>query len=140
MYKKNQRISEDNYKKKGTSVQDNLNDEDIEQLLEDYEEVNDVTELKNGLHIRYYSLVKKKNNIYKIFRMGGTIIKIDPELKYLVLSNNKVNWSVQIKDSILYRKMTLDEVKNFYENELDVKEFEVEQLKKEINKLKKQII
>ena len=131
----------DGYVKPLNSMQDKLTNEDIEILLEEYNEVEDITLLKPGIHIRYWSIIKKPNGgEQKIFRMGGTIIKIDPEYKYIVLSSNqKLTWSVQVKDCIFYKKMTIDEVKQFYENELDNSDAEIKKYKLQIEKLKSEL-
>ena len=69
--------------------------------------------------------------------MGGTIIKIDYDKKYMVLSNGKISWSVQINNTnIFYRKMTTQEVKDFYENELNNMEEDVKKYKSIIDKFK----
>lgn len=127
------RISQDGYIKEGNSIQDNLTKEDIELLLEDYNEVLNITELKPTLEIRYFTTIKNK----KLFRMGGTIIKVDFDNKYIVLTNGKITWSVQLNDkTTLYRKMTLAEVKEFYENEINNIETNVNKYKQTIEKLK----
>ncbi len=129
------RLGNDKYKKSNNTVQDNLTKDDIDILLEDYNEVEDYKDLKAGMHIRYYTIIK--NNKY--FRMGGTIIKIDLDNKYIVLTNNnKSTWSVQLANSIIYKKMTTEEIKKFYENELDNKDAEIEKYKSVVNKVKNQ--
>lgn len=138
--KKLTRLSEVRYRKTGNEVQSNLTQEDINLLLEEYEEVNDVTtELKTGLHIRYYSLVKdkkKKGEFKKLFRLGGNIIKIDPEFKYVVLTNGKLSWCIQLDNTIIYKKMSIKDIKDFYENELNVKDDIIKRKDKKIEKLK----
>ena len=133
-----QRISKDKYIKTGDEVQNKLTPEDIELLLEEYEEVNDPTELKVGTHVRYYTLVQnKKTKIYeKAFRMGGNIINIDPEYKYVVISNGKISWSVQVANTDFYRKMTIQDIKQFYENVLDDKDTEIKKYKHGYDKAK----
>jgi len=131
------RITKDKYKKPQNTVQDNLTQEDINQLLEEYNEIENIHQLKIGLHIRYYSFLKSGKTEKKIFRMGGTIIKIDFEKKYIVLSNGKITWSVQLNDkNILYKKMTTEEIKDFYENEINTIESEQSQIKLKNDKLK----
>ena len=131
------RISADDYKKDGNTTQDNLTNDDINILLEEYAEVDEITELKPGIHVRYFNIITKKNSEQKIFRMGGTIIKIDYDKKYMVLSNGKISWSVQINNNnIFYRKMTTQEVKDFYENELNNMEEDVKKYKSIIDKFK----
>lgn len=119
------------------TVQENLTQEDIDNLLEDYEEIENIIELKPGIEIRYYTTIKKRNGSkQKLFRMGGKIIKIDYEKKYLVLSNNKLSWSVQLNDdNQIFRKMTFEEIKNFYENEINNIEIELNRYKSDNKKL-----
>ena len=133
-----QRIGKDKYVKTGDEVQNKLTQEDIELLLEEYEEVNDPTELKVGTHVRYYTMVlNKKTKIYeKVFRMGGNIINIDPEYKYVVISNGRLSWSVQIANTDFYRKMTIQDIKQFYENVLDEKDEQVKKYKHSYEKAK----
>ena len=124
------------YKRPANTVQDNLTQEDINILLEEYNEIDNYNELKIGMHIRYYSTINKK----KLFRMGGNIISIDLDKKYIVLSNGKISWSVQLNDkNILYKKMTTDEIKDFYENEIAVIETEQMQTKSTNDKLKSKL-
>ena len=131
------RITKDKYKKPANTVQDNLTQEDINQLLEEYNEIENIHQLKIGLHIRYYSIIKSGKTEKKIFRMGGTIIKIEFEKKYIVLSNGKITWSVQLNDkNILYKKMTSEEIKDFYENEINTIETKQSQIKLNNDKLK----
>ena len=128
------KISDDGFKKTINTVQDNLTQEDIDILLEEYNQIESFIELKEGMHIRYYTLIKKNNSIQQIFRMGGTIIKLDLKKGYAVLSNGKVTWSVQLNENIIiYKKMTIEEVKQFYETELDNKELELTKYKSQIN-------
>ena len=131
------KISEDGFKKSINTIQDNLTQEDINILLEEYNQIESIIDLKEGIHIRYYTLIKKNGSVQQVFRMGGTIIKIDLKKNYAVLSNGKITWSIQLNDNIIiYKKMTIDEVKQFYENELDNKEIEVNKYKLQIEKLK----
>ena len=121
---------------KKKTFHDLLTEEDINILLEDYEEINNIHELKPGILIRYYKLINQNNDIIKLFRTGGTIINIDFEKKYLIVSNGKTNWSVQMDNSIFYKKITLEELKNYYENEIDNKNLEIKKYKKYIENLK----
>ena len=134
------RISKDNYIKTGNEIQENLTEDDIKILLEDYTEINDYKELKLGMHIRYYTIkLDKYGNQTKLFRMGGNIIKIDDEYRYLILSNNKISWSVQINNNIFYKKMSLNDIKNIYDAKLDEKRFYINKLNKSYKKLEYQL-
>lgn len=143
------RINADKYKKPLNTVQDKLTQDDINDLLEEYEQITELHELKVGMHVRYFNIIEHEGEERKLFRMGGNIIKIDLEKEYMVLANDKkISWSVQLSDkTIIYRKMTTDEIKQFYENELDSKESEIkmykiqiENLRNEINKYKNDLV
>lgn len=85
--------------------------QDIDDLLRNYERI-EVSELKIGMNIRYFIYKNKK----ELFRIGGKIIKIDPEKKYLVLTNGNKNWSVQLKQKIaIYCELDIDDIKQKYE-------------------------
>lgn len=131
------RISKDNYIKPANTIQDNLTKEDIDLLLEEYDEVENIQQLRNGIHIRYFTVSRLGRTEKKLFRMGGTIIKVDLDKKYIVLSNGKITWSVQLNNkNILYKKMSTEAIKDFYENEINTIESEQFLLKSTNNKLK----
>jgi len=133
------RLGSDGFVKPLNTLQEKLTQEDINNLLEEYEQVEDLNDLKTGTHVRYFDIVLNNEMTKKLFRMGGTIIKLDLEKEYMVLSNGKLTWSVQLKNKIIYKKMTTEEVKQFYENELDNRDIEIKQLKYQIDKLKNNI-
>ena len=131
------RIGDDNYNPTGNELQKNLTEEDVNLLLEEYEEVDDTDILKTGMNVRYYTIKQKRNgDVDKKFRMGGEIMKVDHQNKYVVLTNKRLSWSVQFNNTIFYKKMTSDEIKAFYENELDEKDNKIQKLKKSIIKYK----
>jgi hypothetical protein len=127
------RIGDDDYQVTGNELQNNLIEEDVNLLLEEYDEIDNTEDLKLGMHVRYYTITRKKNgNINKKFRLGGNIIKIDHNDKYLVLSNKKISWCVQFNNTIFYKKMSLSDIKDFYENELDEKDNIINKLNQKI--------
>ena len=87
-----------------------LTKEQIKDLLEGYVEVK-FSDIKMGFHVRYF----KKNGDKLNFRMGGTIIKMDPE--YVIVSNGKANWSVQKKGTIFYQQAPMSQIKKDIEEE-----------------------
>ena len=131
------RIGDDDYNPTGNEFQRNLTEDDANLLLEEYEEIDDTDILKPGMQVRYYTIKQKRNgDVDKKFRMGGEIIKIDHENKYLVLTNKKLTWSVQFNNTIFYKKMSIEDVKIFYENELDEKDNKIDKLKQSVQKYK----
>ncbi len=125
----------ENYIRPEHTYTDNLTAEQIAEKLQDYIKVNDVNILKKEDHIRYFNVIADKNNgiVKKEFRMGGFFLTKDagPNPAYIVLTNGKVSWSVQLEDSVIYKKMSLDELKIQYEHVID-------ELKKANNKLYQQ--
>jgi hypothetical protein len=135
------RISKDDYKRPKHTIQDKMTEEEIEEKLEDYIEIEDIFKVPLNSHIRYYTLIPGKDGeIKKAFRLGGQLKNKDNADKYIILSNGKVTWTVQMETSILYRKMTLEEIKEDYENIIkDLEEANL-QLKKDNKKLLKKIM
>jgi hypothetical protein len=137
-----QKISKDGYTRPKHTIQDKMTEEEIEEKLADYLEVEDIKKVPIGTHIRYYTLVPDKDSgeIKKAFRLGGQLHNKDNADKYIILSNGKITWTVQTDTSILYRKMTIDEIKDDYESIIKELEDEVAQLKKDNKKLLKKIL
>lgn len=127
------RISKDKYNKSDSDIQSKLTSEEIHILLKDYIEISDIEELKVGIHIRYYTYNLETNQ--KLFRMGGNIIKIDHNNKYIVLSNGNISWCVQIGNSIIYKKMNIEDIKNLYEEKLKIKRLDINNYKINIKNL-----
>lgn len=121
--------------KKKLSSNDKYTPEDIYNLLEDYVE-QDIHQIPLGSHIRYFQNI----NGQKKFRTGGKL-KFNSGLpKFIILDNGKTSWSVQIKsDTVFFRKKTLKEIKDTYENEIDELEKKNDKLKNLIIELKKKI-
>ena len=135
------RISKDNYNRPKHTIQDKMTEEEIEEKLADYIEVEDILKVPINSHIRYYTLIPGKDGeLKKAFRLGGQLKNKDNADKYIILSNGTVTWTVQIDTSILYRKMTIEEIKEDYENIIKELEETNLQLKKDNKKLLKKIM
>lgn len=130
------KITQNNYTYNGKEIQNNLTNEDIELLLEDYIEISNIDELKPSMHIRYYIIQLDKNGKQKkLFRMGGNIIKIDHTNQYIVLTNGTLTWCVQLSNSIIYRKGNIDEIKQIYKDKIEYKNINIINQKNHIKKL-----
>ena len=135
------RISKDDYKRPKHTIQDKMTEEEIDEKLEDYIEIEDIFKVPLNSHIRYYTLIPGKDGeIKKAFRLGGQLKNKDNADKYIILSNGTVTWTVQMETSILYRKMTIEEIKEDYENIIKDLEESNLQLKKDNKKLLKKIM
>ena len=110
------KIARTNYERPIKTYQDNLTIQQIKEQLKDYKEVDDITMLSIGCHVRYFSPDTKSNK--KLFRLGGTINKIDPEYRFIILTNGTISWSVQIKDTKFWKKLTESEYKEELKEEI----------------------
>jgi hypothetical protein len=144
MSQKPKKITNDkNYIKPDKTYQQTLTNQDIKEKLKEYKQVSDIKKVSIGTHIRYFAVDPKTKE--KIFRLGGNLNKVDPEGRYVILSNGTVNWSVQIPNTIFFQKLTETELKEEMKKELK-KEImsesdngEIYELKKEIKNLTKKI-
>lgn len=103
----------DNEKKTFTS---NLTKDEINEKLQDYKLVDDITKVPLGTHLRYF--IMKDGT--KLFRMGGNLKRNLDLPKFIVLVNAVgTEWTVQVKDATFYKKMTLKEIKEEYDIIID---------------------
>ncbi len=138
------RLSNDsNYKKVGKSLQEALSPNDIKEKLQEYTQLDTIDDTPLNSHIRYFTVDKKTGK--KQFRLGGFLTKIDND--YVVLSNGKLSWSVQKNNSIFFKKMSYEELKqeliekisNKFEKKLISLEKENESLKNTLKDIKRTI-
>lgn len=112
--------------KNGTKT-DNLTEEEIDKLLEDYMEVN-INNVPIGTHLRYIDPNKG-------FRHGGVLKNNSGLPDYIILkSATGPEWSVQVKGTIFFKKMTINEIKQAYENEIKELKIKNKKLKEELKK------
>jgi hypothetical protein len=130
------RLSHDkNYQRPSKTYQDTLTNQEIKEKLKDYKKVTDVRNVNIGSHLRYFSIDPKTNE--KQFRLGGTLNKIDPEGRFVVLSNGAITWSVQILNTTFFQKMTENEFKEELKKEL--KKELANSMSDDENELKKEV-
>jgi len=100
-----------NYKAPENTYQSTLSNDDIAKKLTDYERVNknDIFKIPLGTHIRYFSINPKTGE--KLFRLGGNLTKFGENNEYVVCSNGNFSWSVQLSTCIIYKKLSIDELK-----------------------------
>ncbi len=104
------RITRSQYNRPTKTFQDTLSNADIKDKLKDYKKVTDISKVIMNTHLRYFTKDKKTGN--QLFRLGGVLTKVDPELRYVILSNGDVSWSVQIGTSTFFQKMTDRELRD----------------------------
>lgn len=126
---------ENKIKKK--SSKNKLSIEEIKEKLKEYTRIEDISKVNIGTHLRYFTIESNGN---KLFRLGGFLNKVNLKDGYVVLGNNKITWSVQIKTSIFYKKMDYRELKKKIEKKIKSKYLKkIQELEKENDNLKKSI-
>ena len=128
----------DNYIRPKKTYTDQLDEADIEDKLSEYIKAEDISSVKIGTHVRYFSLEmdKKTGTMKRLFRMGGFLSKKDENNQYVVLSNGKKTWTAQIATSVFYRKLSVDEIKEEFETEIE----KLQLLNKKLYKQNKKLI
>ena len=126
-------IKDSNYIRPPLTYTDKLTKKDIEALLIDYEEVDDLKNVPQGSYIRYF---EDKDGVMK-FRTGGILTIKSGLPTYIILYNNKVSWSVQVKRCLFFRKITIVEVKQEYKELLDTKDRQIAELQSLVKELTK---
>ncbi len=122
------------YDRPKSTFTDKLTKEDVEKKLEDYKKVEDLKEVPLGTHLRYFT--KKDGEL--IFRMGGNLKNSANLPTYVILINaQNIEWSVQCKDTIFYKKMTIEEIKEEYENIISELNGKIKKLKEKIRELER---
>ena len=127
---------ESTYKRPIRTVTETLTAEDIDDKLMDYVK-EDIYKIPLGTHVRYYTTKKVNGRMKKLFRLGGLLTGNRGLPDYVTLSNGNKRWSVQVKPSEFWRKMTTKEIKDEYEEEIDKLVLENDKLKAEVLRLKK---
>jgi hypothetical protein len=137
------RISRNKYNNNNNNdktYQETLTNEQIKEYLNDYSQVEDIKQIGISTHLRYFTIDSKTNK--KLFRLGGYLNKFGDNGEYIILSNGNLSWSVQIKNSIFYKKMTDKELKEEIKQEILTETqnqmiSEFEDLKKEYKNIEK---
>lgn len=125
-----------NYKRPNKTYQDTLGEKEIRELLKDYTSVTDIFTVPINTHIRYFTIDK---NGKKHFRLGGNIFKSEKKKGYVVLTNGKVNWSVQDKNTIFFKKLSIDDIKEKYDAKLTKYKQKIKTLEKSLEEIKQKL-
>lgn len=126
-----------NYVKPEQTYQQTLSNQEIKEKLKEYKKVDDIRKVCIGTHCRYFSYDHKTKE--KLFRLGGNLNKVDPEGRFVVLSNGTVSWSVQVAGTLFYQKMNESEYKEELKKELKKEVMTEMQGEDDITDMKKQI-
>lgn len=110
-----------------------LSADEIRERIKNHEQIQNPSDLRYGDRIQYFEILQ--NNEYK-YKIGGTLI-INKSPDYIVLTNGKKNWSVQLKQHIIFREISVDKLREHYERLLGDKNRTIEELKYLIQEYKK---
>ena len=115
--KPNKRLTavDKNYKRPEKTYQDTLTNKEIKDKLKDYKKCSDIKTVSIGSHLRYFTTNANKE---KVFRLGGTLNKIDPEGRFVILGNGAISWSVQTSGTQFWQKLSESELKEELKEEL----------------------
>ena len=121
-----------NYVKPKVTFQEGLTNEEIQELLSGYVQVDNISEVPIDTHVRYF--VNDKKNGSK-FRMGGFLHNKKNADTYVVISNGKNKWTVQVKDTYFFKKMShaeeIESIHKLYKKKIDKLEKKIKLLQKQ---------
>uniref|UniRef100_A0A3Q8U858 Uncharacterized protein n=1 Tax=Megavirus baoshan TaxID=2496520 RepID=A0A3Q8U858_9VIRU len=127
--------SDSSYRRPKMTYQDQLSQDEINEKIQGYSQVDDISQIPVNTHIRYF-ITQDDGSI--AFRMGGFLKDKSNADKYIVLTNGKNHWSVQVKDTIFLRKMShteeIDSLHETYRNKLNEKDKIIIEMEKIIKK------
>jgi hypothetical protein len=125
--------SDTGYKRPDKTYQDKLSYDEIKEKLKNYVKVKDLTTIPLNTHIRY---IERKINpltqkLETKFRLGGYLVNKRNADKYIVLSNGRVKWSVQVPNTVFYMstKQNEEETVQLTDKEKNKYEKQIEELK-----------
>lgn len=123
----------DNYIRPEIMPNDFINPTELKKRLKYYDIVYDAIHLSSGTHIQYIELYEG-NYRYK----SGGIIITNKYPDYIVLSNGRSSWSVQLKNNIIFKQKSIQDIITIYENIIYKKNMTIDELKYKIKMLGKQ--
>lgn len=124
-------LGEDKYKKPEITYTEKLTKDDIAEKLENYEKVTNINDVPIGTHIRYFTT----ENGEKKFRLGGLLINKSGLPEYVVISTGTRKWSVQTKDTIFFKQMSIPALRREYELKLNEKDKIIDTHERKIKEL-----
>lgn len=130
--------SDKTYKRPKITYQEKLTAKEIAEKMQGYEKVHDIEDVPLNTHLRYF-LIKEDGT--RVFRNGGFLHNKKNAEKYVMLSNGKYVWSVQVKDAVFFKKMShkeeIEALHNIYKKKLEEKDAIISKLKTYIKATKK---
>ena len=132
--------SDKNYKRPKKTYQEQLSAQDIAEKLQGYRKVDSLIDVPIDTHIRYF---KTEDDGTRVFRTGGFLRNKNNANQYIILSNGKKTWSVQVEDTVFFSKMThkeeIDAIHEDYRSQLDAKDKIIERLERKLEEANSRI-
>lgn len=123
--------SDQTYKRPKVTYQEKLSADEISKKLQGYEKVDDISEVPLNTHLRYFT---KNADGTQSFRLGGFLYNKKNADTYVMLSNGKSIWSVQVDGTVFFRKQShkeeIDSLHALYKKKLMEKDKIIHDLKK----------
>lgn len=126
------------YKRPNVTYQETLTADEIAEKLQGYEKVEDIADVPINTHLRYFKLEKDGT---QTFRTGGFLKDKQQPDKYVMLTNGKQVWSVQVAGTTFFRKLShkeeIDALHKLYKKKLKEKDTLISKLKQQLDRMKK---
>ena len=115
------RLTQTEYTRPPRTYQDSLTQEQIKEKLQDHTKVDSISEVPLNTPLRYftYRANPETKTQERVFRLGGRLINKNHADKYVVLSNGTHSWSVNTATSTFFRPLTVSEVHDRYEKQVN---------------------
>jgi hypothetical protein len=112
-----QTVYPDGYVRPKVTASEMLSSSDIKKRMKNFTKVNDsdLDELVDGDKVRYFENMGDGKFKYK---PGGFVLK-NKAPTYLVLTNNGMNWSVQLNNHIIFKSKDIDQIEEEHKQEID---------------------
>jgi archaellum component FlaC len=110
--------------------------EELKEKMKDYKRVlsSDVKNIKPDTKIRYIEVLDEGFR----YKPGGFLI-VNSYPDYIVLVNGNRKWSVQLKNHIIFTEISIDSIRKEYEDIINKKNIEIDELKSIIQTKNKEI-
>jgi hypothetical protein len=132
--------SDKSYKRPKVTYQEKLTAKEIAEKLQGYQKVDNIADVPINTHVRYFI---QKSDGSRLFRTGGFLNNKQNADKYVILSNGKHVWSVQVKNTIFFRKLShkeeIDALHRYYKNKLKDKDKIIKKLEMKIKMIKESL-
>jgi hypothetical protein len=121
------------------TFQDKLSYDEIKEKLNNYVKVKNLADVPLYTHLRYIETKIDPTTKKKVqrFRLGGYLINNKNLDKYIVLSNGRIKWSVQVANTVFYKSLLSE---NPMEDSIAQATIDVEKLKEEVKNLKEILV